>query len=114
VSREKQTAKDAQALIYLYIKFYKQRYRKAPTFNRYTAKWALCDVLDDLGFPESSKLMEYYVLETFGDHKIEDFYRSYDRIAAAHKVVCADRLRRARLAEATERRVKEAENKHRE
>ena len=59
----KEDAKQAYALVSLYIALYKTRYGKPPMVNRYREKWAMQDVIDTLDFSRAKEILEYYIKE---------------------------------------------------
>jgi hypothetical protein len=80
--------------------------KKQTTFNRYSAKYGMVDVIDSIGMDRASELLDYY-FTTNNDHSIEFFYRNFDKIDNNEKLTRRERARRARLRRETEQRVRE-------
>jgi hypothetical protein len=93
----------------VYDKNYEAKHGRKPRYNRYSAKWGMFDVLDDLGVERSAQIIEYY-FHTGTEHSLEFFYKNYDKLDFAETQISADRKRRATILEETRRRVEEARN----
>lgn len=106
---ERETAKQAHALITKFQRIYKTQGKGQRTFNRYAAKWGMIDAITDLGVERASELIEYYFRTTREVYTIEDFYRSYDKLDMGEKAARQDATRRATIREATAKLVRERE-----
>ena len=58
-------AKQAYALVSLYISLFQSKYNRQPVVNRYREKWAMQDVIDTVGYERSRELIEYYFKRKF-------------------------------------------------
>jgi hypothetical protein len=76
----KEDAKQAYALVSLYIALYKGKYNKQPVVNRYREKWAMQDVIDTVGFERSRELLEYYFKLNRQGHPLTWFLYNFDRL----------------------------------
>lgn len=106
---DREKAKRAHVLISKYQRLYRQYGTKPITFNRYSAKWGMMDVIDSIGVDRASELLDYY-FTTDNDHSIEFFYKNFDRLDANEKRTRLERIRRAKIRKETEQRVKGTEN----
>lgn len=104
---ERETAKQAHALITKFQRLYKTQGRGQRTFNRYAAKWGMIDAITDLGIERASELIDYYFKTTRSIYTIEDFYKSYDKLDMNEKLARQDAARRATIRAATEKLVRE-------
>jgi hypothetical protein len=76
----KEDAKQAYALVSLYIALYKGKYNKQPVVNRYREKWAMQDVIDTVGFERGRELLEYYFKLNRQGHPLTWFLYNFDRL----------------------------------
>lgn len=76
----KDEAKQAYALVSLYIALYKNKYNKQPVVNRYREKWAMQDVIDSVGFDRAKQLMEYYFKCKKDGHPMNWFLYNFDKL----------------------------------
>lgn len=106
---DKQKAKQAHVLLSKYQRLYKQHGTRRITFNRYSAKWGMMDVIDSVGMERASELLDFY-FTLDNDHTIEFFYKNFDKMDVNEHRQREDRQRRARLRLETEARIRETEN----
>lgn len=76
----KEEAKQAYALVSLYIALYKNKYNKQPLVNRYREKWAMQDVMDSVGFDRAKELLEYYFKCARDSHPLNWFLYNFDKL----------------------------------
>jgi hypothetical protein len=76
----KEDAKQAYALVSLYVALYKSKYNKVPIINRYREKWAMQDVIDTVGFNRAKELLEYYFKCSRYGHPLNWFLYNFDKL----------------------------------
>jgi hypothetical protein len=76
----KEEAKQAYALVSLYIALYKNKYKKPPLVNRYREKWAMQDVIDTVGFERAKELLDYYFKCSKIGHPLNWFLYNFDKL----------------------------------
>ena len=76
----KEDAKQAYALVSLYIALFKSKYNKQPMVNRYREKWAMQDVIDTVGYERARELLEYYFKCNKIGHPLNWFLYNFDRL----------------------------------
>ena len=76
----KEDAKQAYALVSLYIALFKNKYNKQPLVNRYREKWAMQDVIDTVGFNRAKELLEYYFKCNKYGHPLNWFLYNFDKL----------------------------------
>lgn len=101
----KTKANEANSLLSLYEALYKEKYKKSPSLNRYKERWAMIDVLDDLGPDEAAKILTYYFSTGKSGHPLQFFFYNYEKIKAAYQERERDKERFTRLLAETKERV---------
>jgi Fic family protein len=76
----KEDAKQAYALVSLYIALYKNKYNKQPLVNRYREKWAMNDVIETVGYERAKQLLEYYFKCNKIGHPLNWFLYNFDTL----------------------------------
>jgi hypothetical protein len=107
---DKEKARQAHILISRYVTLFKEKHKRAPTINRYSAKWGMMDVIDSVGVDRANEILAYYFSTTHEKHDLEFFYKNFDKIEANLLVIRQDRANRARIMAETAKRVREAEH----
>jgi hypothetical protein len=107
----KDDAKQAHALVSLYINLYKVIYGKAPTMNRYREKWAMQDVLDSVGYERAKELLEYYFKTPRTGHPLNWFLYNFDKLDIYLTEYHRDKDRREMIRMQTKAMVEE-NNEH--
>lgn len=108
----KEDAKQAYALVSLYMALYKSKYNKQPLVNRYREKWAMQDVIDTVGFERSKELLEYYFKCNKIGHPLNWFLYNFDRLDEVLVKSKADVERRKELREQTKSLVEQESDEH--
>jgi hypothetical protein len=108
----KEDAKQAYALVSLYMSLYKAKYNKQPIVNRYREKWAMQDVIDTVGFERSKELLEYYFKCNKIGHPLSWFLYNFDRLDEVSVKSKEDKERRKQLREQTKNLVEQEFNEH--
>ena len=108
----KEDAKQAYALVSLYISLYKNRYNKQPLVNRYREKWAMQDVIDTVGVDRSKELLEYYFKCNKIGHPLNWFLYNFDRLDDVLIRSKEDVERRKDLRKQTKNLVEQEFNEH--
>ena len=107
---DRQKAKQAHVLLSRYERLYRQHGKQRRiTFNRYSAKWGMMDVIDSVGVDRAAELLDFY-FTTDNDHTIEFFYKNFDKLDRNEWRLREDRERRAKLRRETEQRIRETED----
>lgn len=76
----KDDAKQAYALVSLYITLYKNKYNKPALVNRYREKWAMQDVIDTVGYERARQLLDYYFKCNKIGHPLNWFLYNFDKL----------------------------------
>lgn len=106
----KEDAKQAYALVSLYIALYKFKYDKQPVVNRYREKWAMQDVIDTVGFERGRELLEYYFRLNRQGHPLNWFLYNFDRLDDTLVKSVQDNEKRKSLRERTKDLVEQESN----
>jgi hypothetical protein len=106
----KESAKHAHAILSLYAKLYFEKYNKRTTINRYREKWGAEQVIEDLGYDQARKVMEYYFKTSNSGHALTWFFYNYDRLNEMMIKIEEDAVRRARIREETRMMVEAKEH----
>jgi hypothetical protein len=105
----KENTKEPYILISLYENLYKDKYRKAPSINRFREKWGMQDVIDSVGFDRAKILIEYYFKTTKPGHPMQWFFFNFDKLDQVMRELDADRAARDKMREETKILVAERE-----
>lgn len=105
--------KQVYALIDLYKDLFIDRYRRAPTLNRYKSKWAMTDVVEDIGAQRAEELLRYYFKTQKPGHPLEFFFYNYERINQVLADKEEDERKRAQIRKETAEKLREMENEPR-
>lgn len=104
--------KQGNALVTLFIKEYTEKYNRAPSLNRYKAKWGFQSMIEDLGYERAKEVVEYYFRTGKQGHPVEFLHMNYEKIAEYNEERKRDERMRDELRRQTEAQVKEWEEKH--
>lgn len=108
----KQVAKLAYSLIDFFIVQYNSRFKRDPQINRYRVKYGFQDMINDLGFEQSKRVIEFYISGNRNSYTVNDLLYSYDKINRVIEEQDADEENRRILKEETKRRVEEWKSTH--
>ena len=108
----KEEAKQAYALVSLYISLFKNKYNKQPIVNRYREKWAMQDVIDTVGFDKAKELLEYYFKCNKSGHPLNWFLYNFDRLDDVLVKSKEDIKRRSDLRKQTKQFVEQELNEY--
>src|SRR5215216_2898384 len=97
----KDVAKLAYSLIDLYIYEYFARFNRRPDVNRFKSKYGFQDMINDLGFERSKKVIVHYVSSNRPSITVNDLLYNYDKISAVIDQMEEDEKNRAVLREET-------------
>lgn len=106
---DKKNHQSAQILLSKYVASYTKVHGRKPVINRYTAKWGMLDVLESLDYDRTVEVMEYY-FKTGGDHSLQVFYKTFDKLDNNLTIRDIDRKSRAKILEETKQRVEGSKN----
>lgn len=98
-------SKSAFAALDYYAKAFVEKYGRKARMNRHRDKWAMNDVVDDLGLDEAQALIDYYFKVERPTHDLSWFFNNYDKLAEAKERRDADRARRMVLLKQTRERA---------
>jgi hypothetical protein len=98
-------SKLAFAALDYFTEAYSQKYGKKPSINKYRDKWGMDDVISDLGYDDTIRTLDFFFRTARADHKLNDFYNSYDRLNESRIATEKDKQVRRRLLEETKRRM---------
>jgi hypothetical protein len=108
----KNADKYPHALISFFCACYKTRYNKNPVLNRYRQKWAMVDVIDDIGYDRARKLIEYYFKLDKPNHSIDWFAFNFEKLDLALRQQEEDKTRRELIRAKTKSMVEERDNEY--
>jgi hypothetical protein len=108
----KEDAKQAYALVSLYIALYKTKYGKPPVVNRYREKWAMQDVIDTLDFNRAKEILEYYFKCNKPGHPLNWFLYNFDRLDDNLNKIEEDVKRREKIRKQSKELVERESNEH--
>ena len=102
------TTQQTHALISLFLKEYKSKYKKEPlNFNRYRDKWGFQSMAEDLGVDRAKEVITYYFETGKMGHPTSYLMHNYDKINARMIEREEDIVNRKRLMEESAKRVEE-------
>ena len=102
-------AKQAYALVSLYISLFQSKYNRQPVVNRYREKWAMQDVLDSVGYDRAKELLEYYFKIDRSGHPLNWFLYNFDKLDFHLNELKKDRERREMIRKQTKAMVEDNE-----
>lgn len=103
--------KQANALITLFVRLWKEKYPKSePQINRYREKWGFQSMVEDLGYSRAQEVVEYYFKTGRVGHPVQQLLFNYDKLHKVMTEIAEDEAKRAELRAATEKRVREWES----
>lgn len=102
-------AKYAREAIALYVSLFESKYKRKPEMNRYSARYALSDIIDDIGMAKTKTVIEYYFKTDKPGHPFPWFLGNYEKLNKVYDELQEDARKRAKLREETRKRM--AENK---
>lgn len=112
---QKSPRQKARALIEIYRSLYEGRYGNKPLLNSNTLSWGFIDALNDLGYSDAKKALEFFFTCDSPGHNVQVFLAKYhvlhdNRLKAEEDArKSRERLRKtAALVAAMEKRNKEA------
>jgi hypothetical protein len=79
----KTPAQKSNEIITLFIKKWETKYGKKPTLNRYKWKWAMQDMISDLGWEDAVAVVDYFFRTDSPGHNIEKLAYNYEEF---HKI----------------------------
>ena len=106
----KEEAKQAYALVSLYVALFKSKYNKQPLVNKYREKWAMNDVIDSVGYDRAKELLEYYFKVTKSTHSLQWFFYNFEKLDLTLQQVEEDKTRRELIRAKTKSMVEERDN----
>jgi hypothetical protein len=112
MAKAQDVAKLAYALIDLYIVEYTARFSRKPDVNRFKSKYGFQDMVNDLGYEKSQKVVKHYVSSNRPSITINDLLYNYDKINSVIEQIEEDNARKAILRAETKARVEEWEAKN--
>ena len=108
----KEDAKQAYALVSLYIALFKSKYNKQPMVNRYREKWAMQDVIDSVGYDRAKVLLEHYFKTNRSGHPLTWFFFNFEKLDISLSQIEQDKTRRELIRSKTKIMVEERDNEH--
>jgi hypothetical protein len=106
----KSKREQANALLSLYLKLYKETHGRALTINRYTEGWAAQDMIESVGYDRARELVQYYfTVKT--NHQLQFLWRNFDRLDVTMQEKVKDEAYRQALREQTRKRMEEYEQR---
>lgn len=108
----KEEAKQAYALVSLYIALYKNKYKKQPFVNRYREKWAMQDVIDSVGYERARELLDYYFKCRKDGHPLNWFLYNFDKLDDVMLKSAEDVALREKLRNQTKVMVEKESDEH--
>lgn len=105
-------AQIANTLITFFCSEHKRVLGTTVVVNRHTAKWGVQDIVKDLGEERARELIKFFFKTTRNKYDLNTFLNSYDRLNESYEEIVADEKNRAKLREATRRKVEEWEAKY--
>jgi len=106
------TIKQAEALMNLYEKQYRDMYNAKPQMNRNTDIWKFNNMIKDLGVRKAKEVMYFYLDNGKPSHSIQQLANTYDKLVKTMDAVVADKEWRLEESKRTAERVREWEEKH--
>lgn len=98
-------AKQANALVTLFIQEFTDKYDRKPTVNRYREKWGFQDMISDLGYDQAVQVVKYYFKTGKPGHPVQFLLHNYDALSNALEEKIKDEQEREKLRRETEARV---------
>lgn len=114
---KKSPRQQARILIEMYKKLHEARYNRKQVLNSNTLSWGFMDAINDLGYGDAKKALEYFFTCDSPGHDVHVYLNKYEKLHANRLELEEDarkskeRLRRtAALVAALEERNREAES----
>lgn len=114
---KKSPRQQARALIEIYRKLIETRYGRKPVLNSNNLSWGFMDAINDLGYGDAKKALEYFFTCDSPGHDVHVYLNKYDKLHTNRLELEEDarkskeRLRRtAALVAALEEKNREAES----
>lgn len=102
----------AHAIITLYKKNFKEKYGQEPLVHTYSLIYGVMDAIDDLGYENAKKTMEYYfTYDVVGQHPFQNYLNRYIEMHKMRLDLEKDAKHRAKLLEQTRRMVEQMEER---
>ena len=104
----KPTAQQCHAMTTYYMNAWREKYKREPSVNRNTARWAWEGMLMDMPPAEVKKLVDFY-FSTKSErlHALDWFFYNYEKLESAMVQLDLDRQRRERMREESAKRAEE-------
>lgn len=104
----KPTAQQCHAMTTYYVNLFTEKYHRAPTVNRHSARWGWESVLMGMPPTEAKRLLDFYFTTTSQkQHALDWFFYNYDKLIESMSDLDKDRERRKKLREESEKRAAE-------
>lgn len=101
--------KQVNGLMDRYLSGYQKKWGIAPQFNRYRQKWGFQDMIEDIGYEDAQRVVDYFFSLQRAEHGVQTLLNNYDRYARILAEREVDREKRHELRRLTEQRVRELE-----
>ena len=100
--------KQADILISQYLSKFKDLYGQTPNdFNRYQVRWGFIDMVNDLGFADAEKTLEYFMSLKLPGHAVKKMLYGYGDLNKIRIEKEKDAIARKRMMAESKRRVEE-------
>jgi hypothetical protein len=100
------------ALMDKYVAAYSNKFGRKPEINRYREKWGFGDMIESIGYERSLAVIEFYFLTSQDIYSPAKLFNTFDKLDVALAERDADRAKRTKVREETERRVREWESRN--
>lgn len=108
MAAQSELTKQGHALISLFLKTYKAKYKRDPmNFNRFRDKWGFQSMIEDVGIDRSKEIIVYFFSTNNYGHPVSYLFRNYDSINARITEMEEDDIRRKQMLKESEERVKQ-------
>lgn len=104
--------KQADVLMDLYEKKYKEMYNAKPMMNRNTDVWKFANMIKSLGIRKAKEVMYFYLDNGKPSHSVQQLATTYEKLAKRMTELAEDKEWRLEESKRTAERVREYEAKH--
>jgi hypothetical protein len=99
----------ASKFIGTYRKLYLKEYGRKAKINIFAERWGAMDMIESVGIDRANEILVYYFQCDVPGHPLQQLWRTFDKLDDMMSAIDTDRAERARVREATKRRMAEVD-----
>lgn len=114
MAKKKSPRAKAFELIGVYKKLYREQYQRNPIINSNALQWGFMTAIDDLGYANARKALEYFFTCESPGHEVQTYLNKYDKLHENRLRVEEDARKRIERLRKTAQLVAAMEKKNEE